>query len=42
LTLPSWAATQAEGWLGRWAKNLINVSTRRFGRAIVYRRAIWQ
>lgn len=36
LSLPSWAAAQAEDWLGRWAMNLmlINVSTRRFGRAV--------
>jgi hypothetical protein len=29
--LPSWQAAQAEGWLGRWAMNLmlINVSTRK-------------
>jgi hypothetical protein len=35
LALPSWEAVQAEDWLGRWAMNLmlINVSTRRFGRA---------
>ena len=34
--LPSWEAAQAEDWLGRWAMNLmlINVSTRRFGRAV--------
>jgi putative transposase len=36
LTLPSWEAARAEDWLGRWAMNLmlINVSTRRFGRAV--------
>src|SRR3954469_14404630 len=36
LALPSWEAAQAEDWLGRWAMNLmlINVSTRRFGRAV--------
>jgi len=36
LPLPSWEAAQAEDWLGRWAMNLmlINVSTRRFGRAV--------
>ena len=36
LALPSWEAAQAENWLGRWAMNLmlINVSTRRFGRAV--------
>ena len=36
LALPSWQAAQAEDWLGRWAMNLmlINVSTRRFGRAV--------
>ena len=34
--LPSWEAAQAEDWLGKWAMNLmlINVSTRRFGRAV--------
>src|SRR5206468_2676570 len=36
LVLPSWEAAHAEDWLGRWAMNLmlINVSTRRFGRAV--------
>jgi putative transposase len=36
LMLPSWEATQSEDLLGRWALNLmlINVSTRRFGRAV--------
>jgi len=36
LPLPTWTAAQAEDWLGRWAMNLmlINVSTRRFGRAV--------
>jgi len=36
LSLPSWDTAQAEDWLGRWAMNLmlINVSTRRFGRAV--------
>jgi transposase-like protein len=36
IALPSWEAAQAEDWLGRWAMNLmlINVSTRRFGRAV--------
>src|SRR5690349_9723797 len=36
LALPSWEAAQAEDWLGRWVMNLmlINVSTRRFGRAV--------
>jgi transposase-like protein len=36
LALPSWEAAQAEDWLGRWAMNLmlINVSTRKFGRAV--------
>src|SRR6185503_2281071 len=31
-----WDTAQAEDWLGRWAMNLmlINVSTRRFGRAV--------
>ena len=35
LGLPSWEAAMAEDWLGKWALNLmlINVSTRRFGRA---------
>jgi transposase-like protein len=33
--LPSWEAAESEDWLGRWAMNLmlINVSTRKFGRA---------
>jgi putative transposase len=36
MALPSWEAAHAEDWLGRWAMNLmlINVSTRRFGRAV--------
>ena len=36
MELPSWETAQAEDWLGRWALNLmlINVSTRRFGRAV--------
>ncbi len=36
LPLPTWAAAQAEDWLGRWAMNpmLINVSTRKFRRAV--------
>ena len=36
LALPSWEAAQAEDWLGEWAMNLmlINVSTRKFGRAV--------
>jgi len=36
VALPSWRAAQADDWLGRWAMNLmlINVSTRRFGRAV--------
>ena len=36
MALPSWETAQAEDWLGRWALNLmlINVSTRRFGRAV--------
>ena len=36
VVLPSWQAAQTEDWLGRWAMNLmlINVSTRRFGRAV--------
>jgi putative transposase len=34
--LPSWRAAVAEDWLGQWALNLmlINVSTRKFGRAV--------
>ena len=34
--LPSWAAAREENWLGKWAMNLmlINVSTRKFGRAV--------
>jgi transposase-like protein len=36
MALPSWEAAQAEDLLGRWAMNLmlINVATRRFGRAV--------
>src|SRR5256885_291323 len=36
MALPSWEAAVAEDWLGRWALNLmlINVSTRKFGRAV--------
>jgi putative transposase len=36
IALPSWAAAMAEDWLGKWALNLmlINVSTRKFGRAM--------
>ena len=36
LALPSWTAAQSEDFLGKWAMNLmlINVSTRRFGRAV--------
>jgi putative transposase len=36
LPLPSWEAAQAKDWLGQWAMNLmlINVSTRKFGRAV--------
>ncbi len=36
LTLPSWEAAQSEDLPSRWALNLmlINVSTRRFGRAV--------
>ena len=36
MTLPSWEAAQSEDLLGRWAMNLmlINVSTRRFARAV--------
>jgi transposase-like protein len=34
--IPSWQTALGEDWLGRWAMNLmlINVSTRRFGRAV--------
>jgi putative transposase len=34
--LPSWERALAEDWLGQWAMNLmlINVSTRKFGRAV--------
>ncbi len=34
--IPSWDRATSENWLGRWAMNLmlINVSTRRFGRAL--------
>ena len=36
VALPSWEAAQTDDLLGRWAMNLmlINVSTRRFGRAV--------
>jgi hypothetical protein len=36
LSLPSWDRAVAEGWLGKWAMNLmlINVSTRKFRRAV--------
>lgn len=36
MALPSWEAAQSEELLGRWAMNLmlINVSTRRYGRAV--------
>jgi putative transposase len=36
IALPSWEAAMAEDWLGKWALNLmlINVSTRKFGRAM--------
>src|SRR5882757_8036747 len=36
LSLASWDRAVAEDWLGKWAMNLmlINVSTRRFGRAV--------
>jgi hypothetical protein len=36
VALPTWTATQAEDWLGRWAMNLmlINVSTRKLRRAV--------
>jgi putative transposase len=36
IALPSWQAAMAEDWLGKWAMNLmlINVSTRKFGRAV--------
>jgi putative transposase len=36
LSLASWDQAMAEDWLGKWAMNLmlINVSTRRFGRAV--------
>jgi transposase-like protein len=36
MSLPSWKAAEAEGWLGKWAMNLmlLNVSTRKFGRAV--------
>ena len=36
VALPSWEAALAEDWLGQWAMNLmlINVSTRKFGRAV--------
>jgi putative transposase len=36
VVLPSWETAQSEDLLGKWALNLmlINVSTRRFGRAV--------
>src|SRR6478735_7756686 len=36
VAIPSWETAAEEDWLGRWAMNLmlINVSTRRFGRAV--------
>jgi putative transposase len=36
VAIPSWETAAQEDWLGRWAMNLmlINVSTRRFGRAV--------
>ncbi len=36
IPLSSWVAAQEENWLGKWAMNLmlINVSTRKFGRAV--------
>ena len=36
MALPSWEAAESEDLLGRWAMNLmlLNVSTRRFGRAV--------
>src|SRR6202043_3638968 len=36
VTIPSWETAAEEDWLGRWAMNLmlVNVSTRRFGRAV--------
>jgi hypothetical protein len=36
LSLSSWDQAASEDWLGKWAMNLmlINVSTRRFGRAV--------
>ena len=36
IPLASWTAAQEEDWLGKWAMNLmlINVSTRKFGRAV--------
>jgi transposase-like protein len=36
VALPSWEAARADDWLGKWAMNLmlINVSTRKFGRAV--------
>src|SRR3974377_1777063 len=36
IALPSWKAAMAEDWLGKWGLDLmvINVSTRKFGRAV--------
>jgi len=41
LALPSWEHAVAEDWLGKWAMNLmlINVSTRKFRRAVRLSRA---
>lgn len=42
VAIPSWETAAQEDWLDRWAMNLmlINVSTRRFGRAVQLPRAL--
>ena len=44
LVLPSWDRAVAEDWLGKWAMNLmlINVSTRKFRRAVRLPRAMFR
>jgi hypothetical protein len=44
VVLPTWRAAQSEDWLGRWAMNLmlINVSTRKLGRAVRLPEAIFR
>jgi putative transposase len=44
IALPSWEAAMAEDWLDKWAMNLmlLNVSTRKFGRAVRLPEAMFQ